>query len=293
MLANAARQATRISTKNATSYVQSSNMATLREIQTRLKSISNIEKITKSMKMISSTKLAKAQRAMEYARTYGQTSQAALEHLEPKVEGEVSKAAVTVSGDRGLCGGIHSSVSKATKAYLKENTEARVFVLGDKAKAQLSRGFRQYIDVSFNQIGKSVPTWAESADIAETILSSETKFDQYDIVYNKFVSVIAYEASKVKAYSLDAIKASAGFSAYEVEDDEVLANYQQFLFANSIHWALTEGYASEQSAKRTAMENATKNAGDMIQKLTLTYNRGRQAVITNELIDIITGASAL
>ena len=104
--------------------------------------------------------------------------------------------------------------------------------------------------------------------------------------------MIAFETTSIPAYTLAAIKASPKLSAYEVEDD-VLANFAEFAFANSLYAAITEGTASEMAAKRTAMENATKNAGEMITKLTLTYNRSRQAAITNELCDIITGASAL
>lgn len=270
----------------------SRNMATLREIQLRLKSVSSISKITKSMKMIASTKMTKAQRAMNFARIYGQTSQAFLQHSDPKPESQPTTIIITVSGDRGLCGGIHSSVAKASKNLLNKLPEAPLYVLGDKAKVQLARSARQSLRLSFNQIGKAVPTYAEASAIAEKILS-DSKFDKAEIVYNKFVSVIAYQATQIQAYSTEAIKSSAGYSLYEIEDDEVLQNFQEFLFGNAIYWALVEGYAAEMAAKRTSMENATKNADDMIQKLTLSYNRGRQAVITNELIDIITGASAL
>ncbi|KAJ9072445.1 atp3 gamma subunit of the F1 sector of mitochondrial F1F0 ATP synthase [Entomophthora muscae] len=245
------------------------------------------------MKMIASTKMTKAQRAMNNARIYGQSSQAFIKHAEPKTEGEASTIVVTVSGDRGLCGGIHSSVSKASKRYLAENPEAPIYILGDKAKIQISRSNRQNLRLSFNQIGKAVPTYAEASAIADKILSDDVKFDKIEIIYNKFLSVIAYEATRIQSYSVDAIKASAGFSAFELEEDEVLQNFQEFLFSNAVYWTLVEGYAAEMAAKRTSMENATKNAGDMIQKLTLSYNRGRQAVITNELIDIIVGASAL
>jgi F-type H+-transporting ATPase subunit gamma len=156
----------------------------------------------------------------------------------------------------------------------------------------LGRVFRKNIAISFNQIGKSIPTFDEASSIADVIKSSELEFDTASIVYNRFNSVISYEAQTIPVYSEDAFKASPNFSVYEIEDD-VLANLQEFTFANSLYWALVEGHAAEMCAKRTAMENATKNAGEMIQKLTMTFNRGRQAVITNELIDIITGASAL
>ncbi|KAI9298200.1 ATP synthase F1, gamma subunit [Neoconidiobolus thromboides FSU 785] len=268
-------------------------MATLREIQIRLKGVSNISKITKSMKMIASTKLTKAQKAMNSARIYGQASSSFVDHANAKPAEEGKTIVVTVSGDRGLCGGIHSSVSKATRNYLVNKPESPVYVLGDKAKVQIARIAKDNIRLTFNQIGKAVPTFAEASAITDLILQQDTEFDRAEIIYNQFKSVIAYEATVIPALSSNAIKASEGFSAYELEEDEVLQNFQEFLFANSVYWGLIEGYASEMAARRTSMENASKNANDVINKLTLAYNRGRQAVITNELIDIITGASAL
>ncbi|CAG8589172.1 9791_t:CDS:2 [Acaulospora colombiana] len=189
---------------------------------------------------------------------------------------------VTVSSDRGLCGGIHSSVSKHSRKVAQENPNSQIVVLGDKAKAQISRTVREKIKLSFNQIGKSVPTYAEASAVADTILKEKIEFDQAVIIYNYFRSVISYEAESIPVYSETTFTRSGNFDAYEIEDD-VLENLKEFAFANSIYWGLVEGHASEMASKRSAMENATKNAGEMIDKLTLTYNRGRQAVITNEL----------
>ncbi|KAI9251397.1 ATP synthase F1, gamma subunit [Phascolomyces articulosus] len=292
MLSSASRIAIRPAVAPLSNGVQARNMATLKEIQLRLKSVSNIEKITKSMKMIASTKVNKAQRGMESARAFGAASNALFDNAETKAAEDSKTLLVASSSDRGLCGGIHSSVSKATRRLLEETPESSVVVLGDKPKAQLQRFARQNIVISFNQIGKDIPTFAEAASIVDMIKSEGVEFDAAKIVYNEFKSVIAYEANTIPVYSLDVFKASPNFAAYEIEDD-VLANLQEFSFANGLYWAMVEGHASEMCAKRAAMENATNNAGDMITKLTMTYNRGRQAVITNELIDIITGASAL
>ncbi|GAA5811694.1 hypothetical protein MFLAVUS_005135 [Mucor flavus] len=272
--------------------MQVRNMATLKEIQQRLKSVQNIEKITKSMKMIASTKVAKAQRGMETARTFGVASNSLFANAETKAAEDSKLLYVATSSDRGLCGGIHSSVSKATRRAVEQHPDALVAVLGDKPKAQLGRAVRSNIAISFNQIGKDMPSFEEASSIVDTIKEQGIEFDSARIVYNKFISVVAYEASIIPAYSQEAFKASPKFATYEIEDD-VLANLQEFSFANSLYWALVEGHAAEMCAKRAAMENATQNAGEMIGKLTMTYNRGRQAVITNELIDIITGASAL
>ncbi|KAI9242298.1 MAG: ATP synthase subunit gamma [Podila humilis] len=272
---------------------QTRNMGTLREIQLRLNSIKNIGKITKSMKMIASTKVAKAQRAMESARVYGASSSSIYKNANTTPLENEDQVYIVSSSDRGLCGGIHSSVAKATrKLMIADGFSSQVIVLGDKAKNQMSRSNRGDIQLSFNQIGKAVPTFAEASAATDTILNSGVKFSTATIVYNKFQSAIAYEATPVRNYSSDALKASEGFAAYELDDD-VLQNYSDFLLANNIYWGLVEGHASEMSAKRTAMENATKNAGDLVDRLTMTYNRTRQAAITSELVDIITGASAL
>ncbi|KAJ1974833.1 atp3 gamma subunit of the F1 sector of mitochondrial F1F0 ATP synthase [Dimargaris verticillata] len=280
-----------VATKAPLGY-RTRNMATLREVQDRLKSVSNISKITLSMKMIASTKLTRAQRNMEKARAWGQTSQAFVDNAEVASEAEGKTLYMTVSSDSGLCGGIHSSVSKATKRVLAQHPEAQVVVIGDKARTQLQRQFANNVVLTFSQVGKAVPTYAQSCAIAEAIKTSGLEFDKLAITYNRFNSVISYEATVIPAYSEAALARAPQFDAYEVEDD-VLANLQEFLLANAIHWAIVEGHASEMAAKRTAMENATKNATEMIDKLTMIYNRGRQAVITNELVEIITGASAL
>ncbi|KAJ3040693.1 atp3 gamma subunit of the F1 sector of mitochondrial F1F0 ATP synthase [Rhizophlyctis rosea] len=266
-------------------------MATLKEIQVRLKSVSNIAKITKSMKMIASTKVTKAQKIMETARTYGDSSVALYKHAE--TAGESSKPlVVVVSSDRGLCGGIHSSVSKAAKRYIANHPQSSIGVIGLKARNQMQRENRSQIVITFDQVAKNVPTWNEAALIAHELLNSGVEFDSIQLVYNQFKSVIAFEATTQALPSLQNFSESPKLSAYEVEGD-TLKNFNEFSLANALYWALAEGYASEMAARRTAMENATKNAGEMIQKLTLTYNRSRQAAITNELIDIITGASAM
>ncbi|KAI8051957.1 ATP synthase F1, gamma subunit [Syncephalis plumigaleata] len=276
----------------ATTLVQARNMATLREIQLRLKSVSNIAKITKSMKMIAATKLTRAQKNMEIARKYGLAASSLFEKAETVAPESAKSVLITVSSDRGLCGGIHSSVSKYTKRAVDASPELEVIILGDKAKAQVSRSHGNGIQLSFNQLGKASPTYAEACAIVDTIQAENIQFDQARIVYNHFRSVIAYDPVEAHVYSEEIFKNSGNFSQYEIEDD-VLDNLYEYQFANTLYWTLTEGHAAEMAAKRTAMENATKNAGEMIDRLTLTYNRGRQAVITNELIDIITGASAL
>ncbi|KAI8870497.1 ATP synthase F1, gamma subunit [Ramicandelaber brevisporus] len=297
MLASTSRSVLRSTQIAPVAGAQARNMATLREIQARIKAITSISKVTKSMKMIASTKLARAQRSMNAAREYGQTTQATLTHANVELPANLESSrvlTVAVSGDRGLCGGVHSSVSKGTKGYFGENPNSKLVVLGDKAKTQLQRTNRDSIELTFNQIGKKVPNYGESLIIADTILNEvgTENFDVARVIYNYFTNAISYEAQYVDSPSQSIMQAGSTFSAYETES-ETVAKYREFMFANVVHWALVEGHAVEISSKRNAMENATKNANDMISTLTLKYNRGRQASITNELIDIITGASSL
>ncbi|TVY28076.1 ATP synthase subunit gamma, mitochondrial [Lachnellula hyalina] len=267
--------------------------ATLREIEQRLKSISNIEKITKTMKIVASTKLNRAQRAMTESRQYGKTSNTVFEQAETKpLESEGKKTLIVVSGsDKGLCGGIHSGLSKQVRRMLVETPDADIVVLGEKCKAQLSRSNGKNIVLSFNNVGKNIPTFAEAQAIADQISLLPADYASIQIVYNKFVNATSYEPTPVEAFSEEAIKESPNFSAFEI-DDEVLTNFREYALSNTLFWALAEGHACEISARRNAMDNASKNAGDMISKYQILYNRTRQAVITGELVEIITGASA-
>ncbi|KAL7771285.1 hypothetical protein CFE70_001228 [Pyrenophora teres f. teres 0-1] len=289
MAAAAARPAT-LTASNAAGY------ATLREIEGRLKSIRNIEKITKTMKVVASTKLTRAQRAMTESRKYGQTSNTVFESAETKpIEGEGKKSLIIVcSSDKGLCGGIHSGMSRKVRAMLAQAPETDLAVIGEKCKAQLGRSNGKNMVLSFAGAGKDVPTFADSLHIADQISMLPTDYASVQIVYNKFINASSYEATIQQAFSEEAIAASvkiANFAAFEIED-EVLPNLREYALANSLFWALAEGHACEQSARQNAMDNASKNAGEMINKFQILYNRTRQAVITGELVEIITGAAA-
>ncbi|KAJ7050488.1 ATPase, F1 complex, gamma subunit domain-containing protein [Mycena amicta] len=286
------------------------NMATLREIELRLKSVKNIEKITKTMKMIASSQLAKAQRAMTAGKQYGiANSEVFANSTTATPAPNTSRLFIVVSSDKGLCGGIHSSVTKATrraiggleesplldaesKKPVEVDSSSPIFVIGDKSKAQISRVLASNLRMTFNQIGRDIPTFADAAGVADLIIQSGVTYDSAVIVYNKFTSAISYEPAAIEIRGESALKESDGFKAYEMEDD-FTKDLAEFSLANAIYAALVEGHACEVSARRNAMDNASKNAGDMITSLQMKYNRGRQASITNELVDIITGASAL
>ncbi|EKG22368.1 ATPase F1 complex gamma subunit [Macrophomina phaseolina MS6] len=298
MLSRAARPALRagqaaIARPATVNVAAAANYATLREIEGRLKSIRNIEKITKTMKIVASTKLTRAQKAMETSRAYGQTSNTVYEQAETKpVEAEGKKDLVIVcSSDKGLCGGIHSGLSRFTRKLLLEKPDTELVILGEKCKSQLSRSNAKNIQLSFAGVGKDIPTFADASAIADQIARLPGDYASVKILYNKFLNAQSYEPTTIDAFSEEAITQSANISSFEV-NDESLPNLREYSLANSLFWALAEGHACEQSARRNAMDNASKNAGDMINKFQILFNRTRQAVITGELVEIITGAAA-
>ncbi|KAL1574323.1 ATP synthase F1, gamma subunit [Candida albicans P76067] len=279
--------------------VSARNYATLREIEMRLKSIKNIEKITNTMKIVASTRLSKAQKAMASSRVFNETDKEFLSNAEPKpIEEEASKSddktlLIVVSSDKGLCGSIHSQVSKAARKRTEElNGNVDIVCIGDKVKAQILRTYADKVKLAFNGVGKEEPNFTEVALIADEI-AKLGNYENVEILYNKFVSGVSFEPSKFSIYAADAIANSPGLSKYELENEEITSDVAQFSLANNLLTAMAEGYASEVSARRSAMDNASKNAGDMINSYSILYNRTRQAVITNELVDIITGASSL
>jgi F-type H+-transporting ATPase subunit gamma len=193
-----------ITATNAAGY------ATLREIEGRLKSIRNIEKITKTMKVVASTKLTRAQKAMFESRKYGQTSNEVFENAETKpLESEGKKTLIIVcSSDKGLCGGIHSGMSRKVRKMLAENPDVDLAVIGEKCKAQLGRSNGKNMVLSFAGAGKDVPTFADSLCIADQISMLPTDYASVKIVYNKFINASSYEPITQEAYSEEAIAQS-------------------------------------------------------------------------------------
>jgi F-type H+-transporting ATPase subunit gamma len=184
------------------------NFATLREIEGRLKSIKNIEKITNTMKIVASTRLTRAQKAMQESRTYGQTSNTVFENAETKPLEDKKTLLVVASSDKGLCGGIHSGLSKATRRILANNPNADLVVLGEKAKSQLSRSSAQNLVLSFSNVGKDIPTFAEAQAIADQIALLPTDYASVKIIYNRFLNAQSYEPATVEAYSEESITQS-------------------------------------------------------------------------------------
>lgn len=245
------------------------------------------------MKIVASTKLTRAQRAMADSRKYGQTSNEVFEAAETApIESEQKKTLIIVcSSDKGLCGGIHSGLSRRIRAMTNEEAPFDLVIVGEKCKAQLQRTNDKAIQLNFAGVGKDVPTFADAQAIADQIILLPADYTDVKILYNKFINATSYEPTIIEAFSEEAIMQSPNFSSFEV-DEEVLSNLREYSLANSLYWALAEGHACEQSARRNAMDNASKNAGEMIGKYQILYNRTRQAVITGELVEIITGATA-
>ncbi|XP_069621402.1 ATP synthase subunit gamma, mitochondrial isoform X1 [Ranitomeya imitator] len=274
------------------------NMATLKDITRRLKSIKNIQKITKSMKMVAAAKYAKAERELKPARVYGTGALALYEKAEIKApEDQKKHLIIGVSSDRGLCGGIHTSVAKAIKHEISSlsggGKEVMVVGIGDKLRGLLQRTHGNHFLLTFKEVGRKPPTFGDASVIASELLNSGYEFDQGNVVFNRFRSVISYKTEEKPFFSLDTVAHSDSITVYDDVDADVLRNYQEFTLANIIYLTLKEATASEQSARMTAMDNASKNASEIIDKLTLSFNRTRQAVITKELIEIISGAAAL
>jgi len=208
------------------------------------------------MKIVASTKLTRAQKAMTDSRTYGQTSNEVFEQAETKPLEDKKTLLVICSSDKGLCGGIHSGMTRATRRMLEKDSNMDMVIIGEKCKAQLGRSNPQLVQLSFAGLGKEVPTFADAQAIADQITLLPGEYASTKIMYNKFLNAQSYEATILEAYSEEAIAESANFAAFEI-DDEALPNLREYALANSLFWALAEGHACEQSARRNAMEVST------------------------------------
>ncbi|MBL8952054.1 MAG: ATP synthase F1 subunit gamma [Myxococcaceae bacterium] len=288
-------------------------MASLRDIRKRIKTVKSTRQITKAMKMVSAAKLRKAQDAIMAARPYAQTLETLISELVSRVEpGTVShpllaerpvkKAEVIlVTSDRGLAGGFNANISKAAWRYLKEDgaklEKVYVTTVGKKGGDYLrARGYSVRRDWSGVLQRISYATTAEiAAEAAKRFLDGET--DAVYLAYNEFISVISQKVTFVRLLPFETSKTKKAEVLvdykYEPGPQAVLDALVPQALNTRIFRALLESAASEHGARMSAMENATKNAGEMISSLTLFYNRTRQAAITKELMEIVSGAEAL
>ncbi|KAL7192252.1 hypothetical protein ACSBR2_024150 [Camellia fascicularis] len=270
-----------------------------------MKSVKNIQKITKAMKMVAASKLRAIQVRAENSRGLWQPFTALLGDT-PSVDVK-KNVIVTISSDKGLCGGINSTSVKTSRALFKLNSgpdkENRYVVLGEKAKAQLIRDSRKYIEITLTELQKNPLNYTQVSVLADEILKN-VEYDALRIVFNKFGSVVSFMPTTATILSPEIVEkeAEAGgkigdLDSYEIEGgetkSEILQNLTEFQFSCVMFNAVLENACSEQGARMSAMDSSSRNAGDMLDRLTLTYNRTRQASITTELIEIISGASAL
>ena len=289
-------------------------MASLKELKDRIGSVKSTQKITKAKQMVAAAKLRRAQSAAEAARPYAERLAAVMASLATKVSGDSAPKLlagtgsnqkhllVVVNTDKGLCGGLNSNIVKEAKAQAKrliaEGKDVQFYLIGKKGRAPIKRDYA-------NRIAKHFDTSAvknvgfEEADAAanELIEMFESgAFDVAHLVYPTFKSALAQDPTTVQLIPVPSPEEAAGGDAvveYEPGEEEILEELLPRYVKTQIFGALLEREASEQGASMTAMDNATRNAGDLINKLTIQYNRSRQAAITTELIEIIAGAEAL
>ena len=294
-------------------------MASLKFLRNRISSVKSTQKITKAMKMVAAAKLRKAQQNAENARPYSEKLNSIISNLKNSVTDMDSAPkllvgnqkneihlCVVLSSDRGLCGGFNTNICRKAKVYfekiLNEKKILKIIVVGGKANDQLKRKYNQYIIDRITLKDEKVVSFGKAQEITDKILNLFTRneFDICTLFYNQFKSVISQipQAQQLIPVSIEQKlnqQSLANNSEYEYEPDEndILENLLPKNIATQIYAAFLENQASEQGSRMTAMDNATRNAGDLIAKLTINYNRTRQAVITKELIEIISGAESL
>jgi|TARA_B100001063_G_scaffold169904_1_gene159071 F-type H+-transporting ATPase subunit gamma len=288
----------------------------LKDLKNRIESVKNTRKITKAMQMVAAAKLRRAQDAAEASRPYSERFNSVLASLAASVGNSESAPLllrgtgkqdvhllVVMTAERGLCGGFNSSIAKLARNYaakLKESgKQIKIITVGKKGRDAIKRDLGQYFveHVDLSEFKSIKYTNAQS--IAKALLArfDDNEYDVATIFYSKFVNVVTQipTTQQIIPATFDDQSSTSDTTIYDYEPDEetILADLLPRGVATQIFSALLENGASEQGARMSAMDNATRNAGDMIDKLTIEFNRSRQAVITNELIEIISGAEAL
>jgi F-type H+-transporting ATPase subunit gamma len=266
----------------------------LKELGIRIRSVNNIKKITKTMNMISAAKYAKAAKELPAIRGFREAGAGAVTALNEGAPAQPGNHLIFVcSSDRGLCGALHTNMCRAAKALREEKgADGKYVVIGEKARVSLrSMGELPHVVATVADVGRTNPTFADCAAIAQVALGEE--WNSGVILYNFHKSAMTQEIEGVPVASLAGLEASPSITKYDSVDEDVIQNFSEFALAASLYGCLKENYASEQAARMISMDGATKNAGEMIDRMTLQFNRLRQAVITTELCEIIAGMSAL
>ena len=290
-------------------------MANLKDLKNRISSVKNTRKITKAMQMVAAAKLRRAQESAEQSRPYAEGFMGVLSSLAASVgksEGAPKllrgtgedrvHLLVVMTAERGLCGGFNSNIAKRARAHIAKLQEAgktvKILTVGKKGRDQLKREFgAAFIDhVDLTEVKRVGYSDAQAIARDLVIRFDAGEFDVATLFYSKFVNVVTQVPTALQvipaAFEEEA-EADSTVYDYEPSEEAILSDLLPRGVATQIFSALLENGASEQGARMSAMDNATRNAGDMIDKLTIEFNRSRQAVITNELIEIISGAEAL
>ncbi|MBD3765923.1 MAG: F0F1 ATP synthase subunit gamma [Rhodobacterales bacterium] len=288
-------------------------MPSLKDLKNRIASVKNTRKITKAMQMVAAAKLRRAQEAAEAARPYAERMNAVMAGLASSVGGQEGAPRllsgtgsdrvhllVVMTSERGLCGGFNSTIVRLAKAraaeLLAQGKTVRILTVGKKGREQLKRDYSTHFvgHVDLSEVRKMGYSVAQG--IARDILArfDAGEFDVATLFFNRFQSVISQvpTAQQIIPARFEGAATTALYD-YEPGEEAILADLLPRGVATQVFSALLENGASEQGARMSAMDNATRNAGDMINKLTIQYNRSRQAAITKELIEIISGAEAL
>jgi F-type H+-transporting ATPase subunit gamma len=291
-------------------------MPSLKTFRLRIRSVQSTQKITKAMKMVAAAKLRRAQEAAQAGRPYAQAMDRMLASLATGMLGKAGAPKllagtgsdkvhllIVATADRGLCGGFNSSIvrdaRRAIRSLQAEGKTVKILAVGRKGRDQLRRDYGSLIVDTISDLGKPRLSFADARKVADRVLEmfEAGEFDVATIIYNRFRSAISQILTRQQIIppAVPEAEAGAGASPYEFEPDEetILTELLPRNLAVQIYRALLENAASEQGARMTAMDNATRNAGDMIKRLTLQMNRSRQASITKELIEIISGAEAI
>ena len=291
-------------------------MPSLDDLKKRIKSVKSTQKITKAMKMVAAAKLRKAQENAEKGRPYSQKMQNIILNLTRSISDpqnapkllvgtgiDKTHLCVVLTADRGLCGGFNSNICKLAKSSFKkilsEGKNLKIITVGSKGLDQIKREYEKYIVKKFSFKDKKQITFKEAEIIGNEIINlfKKNEFDKCILFYNNFKNVITQipQAQQiVPADKTPIIENEENLSyEFEPEEDEILEDLLPKNISTQVFKAFLENAASEQGSRMTAMDNATRNAGDLVDKLTINYNRSRQASITKELIEIISGAESL
>ena len=291
-------------------------MASLDDLRKRIVSVKSTQKITKAMKMVAAAKLRKAQESAERGRPYSEKMQNIILNLTESISDpsnapkllvgtgkEQTHLCVVMTSDRGLCGGFNTNICRLAKNYfvkaLKEGKILKIITIGSKGHDQLKREYGKYIINKLSFKDKKKISFNEADEVGKIILDlfEKNKFDKCILFYNNFKNVMTQIPQAQQIIPAETKKKSLKndeiFYEFEPDEDEILEDLLPKNISTQIFKAFLENSASEQGSRMTAMDSATRNAGDLVKSLTIVYNRSRQAAITKELIEIISGAESL